>query len=396
MALTRLRAAACHISPHILDSARTTQKTIQCIQTAAKHSANLVVFPESSIPGFPVWSSLLPPTHTHDFFQRMAKESLYRNGEEIYEICQAARDNRVTVSIGISEKVRYSAATLFNSNLIIGEDGSIIVHHRKLMPTFFEKLTWAPGDGYGLRIAETRHGKIGALICGENTNPLARYTLMAQGEQIHISTWPAIWPTRVLDREGKGNPESRNYDNIAANHTRAAAHCFEAKCFGIMSAAHLDDQAMIDIAEMTDRRDDMVEMLASYPRAASQFLDPTGKTVQGSFALDLATGRQAAREMVTDTEAILFADLDLNECIEGKQYHDVAGGYQRHDVFSLTVNRQRRSPVLWSSLNVPKKSLPSAPAPRDESKKPWAESQSSSGGRGGHGAAGDGTSENLS
>ncbi|OAP59088.1 hypothetical protein AYL99_06386 [Fonsecaea erecta] len=359
MALPSLRAATCHISPHILSAARTTQKTIQCIKSAARHSANLVVFPEASIPAFPIWSSLLPPTHTHHFFRRMVQESVYVDGEEISAIRQAARDHRVVVSLGVSEKVRYSAATLFNTNIIVGEDGEILVHHRKLMPTFFEKLTWAPGDGYGLRVAQTRHGKIGALICGENTNPLARYALMAQGEQVHISTWPAIWPTRVMVENNAGRADdvgsstgSRNYDNIAANHTRAAAHCFEAKCFGIMSAGHLDDAALADIAAMTEAPEDMHKKLASYPRGASQFLDPTGKTVRGGFALELTKDQLLdGQDIVTNTEAILFADLDLNECIEGKQYHDVVGGYQRFDVFSLQVNRQRHEPVQFHDGN---------------------------------------------
>jgi predicted amidohydrolase len=380
MALPTLRAAVCHISPHILSAARTTQKTITCTKTAAQHSANLVVFPESAIPGFPVWSSLLPPTQTHLFFQRMVQESVYVDGDEISEIRQAARNARVTVSLGISEKVRYSSATLFNTNLIIGEDGEVLVHHRKLMPTFYEKLTWSPGDGHGLRVAETKYGRIGALICGENTNPLARYALMAQGEQVHISSWPAIWPTRPLDQAPAGaastKKESRNYDNIAANRTRAAAHCFEAKCFGIMSAGHLDEAAMGEIAGMTDSPEVMLRKLASYPRAASQFLDPTGRTVDDCLALDLATNEQVdGQSVVTDKEAMLFADLDLNECIEGKQFHDVVGGYQRFDVFSLQVNRQRHEPVQLQDASLP------SPGKVPEKVAGGRESQVSSGGR---------------
>lgn len=353
MALPQLRAATCHVSPHVLSAARSTQKTIDCIKIAAKHSANLVVFPESAIPGFPVWSSLLAPTQTHHFFRRMVQESLHVDGEEVSEIRQAARNSRVIVSLGISEKERYSSATLFNTNLIIGDDGEILVHHRKLMPTFFEKLTWSLGDGHGLRVAETKHGNIGALICGENTNPLARYTLMAQGEQIHISSWPAIWPTRILDSTNQGslkNADGRNYDNIAANRTRAAAHCFEAKAFGIMSAGNLDNAATTEIAGMTESPEEMRRKLASYPRAASQYLDPTGKVIEDCFSLNLDTHqRQDGQSMVADMDAILFADLDLNECVEGKQYHDVVGGYQRFDVFSLQVNRQRQSPIQFQS-----------------------------------------------
>jgi nitrilase len=219
------------------------------------------------------------------------------------------------------------------------------------VPTFYEKLTWSPGDGHGLRVAQTRYGKIGSLICGENTNPLARYALMAQGEQVHISSWPAIWPTRPLDRVApvhSTKPEGPNYDNIAANRTRAAAHCFEAKCFGIMSAGDLNDAAMDKVAAMTDTPNEIRGKLASYPRAASQFLDPTGRTIENCLAVDLLTKQKLeGQSVVTDKEAILFADLDLNECIEGKQYHDVVGGYQRFDVFSLQINRRRHEPVQF-------------------------------------------------
>lgn len=194
--LPRLRAAACHASPVFLNSRDTTDKSISLIKQAYRADANLIVFPESFIPAFPIWSFLFAPTENHAFSQRMVQESIYADGEEIHAIKEAAKATGTVVSVGISEKVRYSTATLFNSNLIVGPDGEILVHHGKLMPTFFEKLVWSPGDGYGLRVADTKFGKIGALICGENTNPLARYSLMAMGEQVHISAWPAIWPTR--------------------------------------------------------------------------------------------------------------------------------------------------------------------------------------------------------
>jgi nitrilase len=233
MALPKLKAAACHIAPSVFSARNSTQKVIDCIKLAGKYDANLVVFPESAIPAFPIWSSLLPPTQTHHFFQHMTQESLLADGEEINEVRLAAKNAHVIVSLGFSEKAPFSTGCLFNSNIIIGESGDVLVHHRKLQATFWEKLTWSAGDGYGLRVAETKYGNIGGLICGENTNPLARYVLMAQGEQVHISTWPAIWPTRSMKAEKTGGVrEERNYDNIAANRMRAAAHCFEAKCFG--------------------------------------------------------------------------------------------------------------------------------------------------------------------
>lgn len=439
MSLPRVRAAACHFAPVLFEARVSCDKAISLVHQAARSGANLVVFPESAIPGFPVWSALLPPTRTHDLFQLFTQSSLYIDGEEISAIRHAAAKDKVVVSLGFSEKVRYSTATLFNSNILIGENGELLNHHRKLMPTFFEKLTWSPGDGYGLRVADTRFGKIGALICGENTNPLARYALMAQGEQIHISTWPAVWPTRDFDdydksgidhrsplelaeeggqfqvgfdhdaeKASKGSTEaqpsehpedqsneqpseqppvenvsdvdggrlagsgrinmksiqavrtrkdrlqnqakqdksfaSSNYNNLAANRTRAAAHCFEAKCFGISCAGPLDHAATTKLAELVggERGLMMMNTLRKSNRAVTQFFDPTGAILP-----DFSEPPDEVLDIGSNEDRIHYADLDLNRCVEGKQYHDVVGGYQRFDVFSLMVNRQRYEPATF-------------------------------------------------
>jgi len=287
----------------------------------------------------------------------MSKESIYVDGPELVSIQESAKTNNITVSLGFSEKVRYSAATLFNSNVIIGSDGEILVHHRKLVPTFFEKLTWSQGDGFGLRVAETKFGKIGALICGENTNPLARYAMMAQGEQVHISTWPAVWPTSVphaLEEKSGGGEEGgekgrkwKNYDNVTANRTRAAAHCFENKCFGILCASYLAPSNIEAIASASSDPSFISRALEASPRGATMFLDPTGAALPG-YIVD-AGGKKVEKEFLQNEEGILYAEIDLDLCIEGKQYHDVVGGYQRLDVFDLKVDRSRREPATFLS-----------------------------------------------
>lgn len=336
-----IRVAACHASPVVLSAAETTKKCIRLIHEAASNGANLVVFPETYIPAFPVWSSMLPPTENHDFFARMARESVYVDGDEVKSIRNAAKEKRIFVSVGISEKVRYSSATLFNTNLIIGDDGTLLVHHRKMVPTFFEKLTWSPGDGHGLRVVDVAPSgcKLGALICGENTNPLARYSLMAQGEQLHISAWPPIWPTRDPTTAETG----ANYDNVAANRTRAAAHCFEAKCFGVLCAGHLDGAAVEAIVSACSDPELVRKIIDHSPRGASMFLDPTGAMITG---FTIQNGEKEEKDYLQADEGILYADLDLGKCIEGKQFHDVVGGYQRLDIFDLRVDRTRREPVV--------------------------------------------------
>jgi nitrilase len=206
--------------------------------------------------------------------------------------------------------------------VLIDDRGTIVNHHRKLVPTFYEKLVWAAGDGAGLRVVETPIGRIGGLICGENTNPLARYSLIAQGEQIHISSWPALWPTRRPSTGG-------NFDNVAANRLRAGAHSFEAKAFGIISAGYMD-AGMRDYLAARDPA--AAAVLDDSPRAASMFVDPTGAPIG---------------DTVRDEEGIAYAEFDLNRCVEPKQFHDVVGYYNRYDVFALTVNRERQEPVTF-------------------------------------------------
>jgi predicted amidohydrolase len=183
-----LRVAACHAAPVFLNARRTTDKAISLIKQAATNKARLVVFPETYISAFPIWSSLRPPTENHSLFQRMVQESIYADGVEMEAMREAARSHNVLVSIGFSERSRHSNGCLYNSNIFIGTEGDVLVHHRKLVPTFFEKLTWSSGDGHGLRVANTQSGRIGTLICGENTNALARYSLIAQAEQVHVSS----------------------------------------------------------------------------------------------------------------------------------------------------------------------------------------------------------------
>ena len=350
-----IRVAACHASPIFLNARRTTDKAIKLIKQAASKEAQLVVFPETFISAFPVWSAVRPPTENHALFQRMVHESVYADGEEIEGVREAARSTRTLVSIGFSERSRHSNGCLYNSNIIIGTEGEVLVHHRKLVPTFFEKLTWSPGDGHGLRVAETRFGRIGTLICGENTNALARYGLIAQAEQVHISTWPAIWPTRVPQKKmqetesvnsGLKSSHGANYDNLAANRTRAAAHCFEAKCFGVACSGHLGEDAVEAIVDGASQPEVVAATLQAMPRAATFFLDATGAPLP-SFTFNYNHSDKEYVDSLQEHEGILYADLNLDDCIEGKQYHDVVGGYQRLDVFDLKIDRSRKDPVRF-------------------------------------------------
>ncbi|SIS75594.1 aliphatic nitrilase [Roseivivax lentus] len=318
------RAAVAHAAPVYLDPAATSRKACALIAEAARNSARLIAFPESFLPGFPVWAALFRPIETHDLFARFAAASVRANGPEIAAIRQAARAHGILVSLGFSEANPASIGGLWNSNLLIDETGAVLVHHRKLVATFFEKLVWAPGDGAGLRVAETSVGRVGALICGENTNPLARFALMAQAEQVHISSYPPVWPTRPPE-------DGANYDNRGANMIRAAAHSFEAKVFGLVAAGLLDAEAKSIIA---DGAPEVAAMLEACPTAPSFFVDPTGKPIGDEMT----------------EEGIGYAEIDLGLGIEPKRFHDVSAGYNRFDVFDLHVDRTRHVPVTFTEI----------------------------------------------
>ena len=183
--------------------------------------AQLIAFPESFVPGFPVWAWCRPPskiTNISSVWRRIRS----RCPAEVAQLSAAAREHEIVVSIGVSERSPVSVGCLWNTNLLIGADGALLNHHRKLVPTFYEKLIWANGDGVACASAIRTFGKLGMLICGENTNPLARYALIAQGEQVHVSSYPPVWPTRPANEPGR-------YDLASAIKIRAGAHRSKAR-----------------------------------------------------------------------------------------------------------------------------------------------------------------------
>jgi aliphatic nitrilase len=335
--MTPFKIAAAHVAPVFLDTVKTVAKTCALIEEAARHGAALVAFPEAYIPAFPLWSAVAAPIHNHEWFTRLAASSIRCPGPELERVAAVARRHGVIVSLGFNEGTADSVGCLWNSNVLIGEDGALLNHHRKLVPTFWEKLTWANGDGAGLRVCDTRLGRIGVLICGENTNPLARFALMAQGEQVHVSTYPPVWPTR--DPQAGGN-----YDLASAIRIRAGAHSFEAKAFNIVVSGFLDRAMREELATLGP---DAVRVLEQSPRAVSMLIGPGGEPVS---------------EVRSDEEGLLYASIDTRACVEPKQFHDVVGYYNRFDVFDLTVDRTRLRPVTWRDAAGEGPTIPPPPA----------------------------------
>jgi nitrilase len=324
----KFKVCAAHVAPVFLDAPATVGKACALIAEASHAGARLIAFPESFVPGFPVWAAVQAPIKNHEFFKRLAANSIEVPGPEVTALSAAARDNAIVVSIGISERSPVSVGCLWNTNLLIDTAGNVINHHRKLVPTFYEKLIWANGDGEGLRVSNTDIGKVGMLICGENTNPLARYSLIAQGEQVHISSYPPVWPTRPANEPGR-------YDLASAIRIRAGAHSFEGKVFNVVSSGFLD-KGTLEVLRTIDR--DGIETLENSPQAISMVLGPSGEIIS---------------DTLSETEGLLYQEIDIAQCVEPKQFHDVVGYYNRFDVFDLSVSRKRLAPISFSEEGVP-------------------------------------------
>lgn len=328
MSQQKVTVCAAHVTPVYMDASATVEKTCGLVAEAASRGAELIAFPESYVPGFPLWPAVSPPFRNHGLFERFVAQSIRVPGPEVFRLCQTAREAGVIVSIGISESTSASVGCIWNTNLLIGSDGSILNHHRKLVPTFFEKLIWANGDGSGIRVSETVAGRVGMLICGENTNPLARYAMIAEGEQIHISSYPPVWPTH--------EPRSNDaYDLSSAVRIRAGAHAFEAKAFNIVASSLVDEptlDALVSIGE------EGLEILRNSPRAPSMIINPHGTVIA---------------ETTSREDELLMADIDLQDCVVPKQFHDLSGYYNRFDIFGLKIDRTRRAPASYADDHIP-------------------------------------------
>lgn len=330
----RFVAAAVQAAPVFLDPDATVAKARRLIAEAAAEGARLVAFPEVFVPGYPYWNWTMTPIQGGPWFERLYNSSVDIPGPHVGALQAAAGEHGVHVVIGVNERAPRGAGTLYNTVLVIDDGGELIGVHRKLVPTWAEKLTWAGGDGSSLRVYDTSIGPLGALACGENTNTLARFTLLAQGELVHVANYISL-PVAPED-----------YDMVEAIKVRAAAHSFEGKVFSVVSCSTISDE--------------IVEAVAGEDAAARTMLSRPNSAFSGIFGPD---GRLMTDPLV-DVEGIVYAEIDLSRCIQPKQMHDIIGHYNRFDVFDLRVNTRQLTPVrLASGVSTPD----GATAPHDGS-----------------------------
>jgi aliphatic nitrilase len=315
------RLAAVQAAPVWLDRTATVAKACRLIEEAADNGAQVIGFPEGFIPGFPDWYHWFMPRSREalGFNKTLFKNAVEVPGEAVDAIGQAARRTRTHVVVGVNERDKGTMGTLYNSQLFFGPDGALMGVHRKLMPTFTERLVHNSGDGSSVRTYPTRFGAIGGLICGENTNSLARFALLAQQERIHVASWPAF----ILG--------ARNHEAIDI---RVKYHALEGRVFVISACGILDD-ACLDAMGLSETQRTAMPCRGGH----SGILGPDGGYIAGP---------------VDDAAQIVYADADFEKVIEGKLSHDLTGHYNRFDVFTLQMRAPTREALqrLGSSGDV--------------------------------------------
>ncbi|WP_293895621.1 carbon-nitrogen hydrolase family protein [Flavobacterium sp.] len=307
MEFKKFKAAAVQTSPVFLNVEKTIEKAISFVKEATANGANLIAFPEVFVAGYPYWNWIMTPVQGSKWYEELYKSAVKVDDDAMKPLYEASKKYKCHIVIGINERGD-SYGEIYNTNLIIDNHGKLIGKHRKLVPTWAEKLTWTSGDGSSLKVYNTEIGPIGTLACGENTNTLARFTLLSQGELIHIANYISL-PVAPPD-----------YDMAEAIKIRAAAHSFEGKLFTIVSCSTISKEIMNALKNDVPN---VEELLTRKNSAFSGIIGPNGAVVG---------------QPLIDDEGIVYADIDLEKCIQPKQMHDILGHYNRFDIFDLRVN----------------------------------------------------------
>ena len=289
------------------------ERTSALTAEAVAQGAELVVFPETWLPGYPIWLDVCRDVALWDHapvkavFARHADESVDVDGESGAALARIARDNRVTIVVGVTERVSQGPGrgTLFNTLLTYGADGRLVNHHRKLVPTYTERMVWGYGDADGLRAVATPVGRVGGLVCWEHWMPLARHALHESGEDVHVAAWPTVHEMNVI--------ACRQY-------------AFEGRCFVLATGSLMRASALpIELEAHPDRVADANVWVL---RGGSCVIAPDGQFIVPPLY---------------ETQALLHADLDLGMVRREQMSLDVAGHYSRPDSFNFSVNTNRRA-----------------------------------------------------
>lgn len=301
-----IRAAAVQIAPDLETPLGTLDRVLAAISDAAAKGVQFIVFPETFVPYYPYFSFVRPPMASGGDHMRFYENAVVVPGPVTEAVSQAARRHKMVIVLGVNE---LDHGSIYNAQLIFDTDGKLLLKRRKLTATFHERMIWGGGDGAGLKVVETAVGRVGALACWEHYNPLARYALMAQHEEIHAGQFPG---SLVGDIFG-------DQTEVTIRH-----HALESGCFVVNSTGWLTEE---QIASIT-------------PDEGLQ------RGLRGGCMTAIVSpeGRHLVDPMRAG-EGLLIADLDMSLITKRKRMMDSVGHYARPELLSLLINDQPAVPM---------------------------------------------------
>lgn len=318
-----VRAAAVQLSPVLFSREGTTEKVLEAIAQAAKAGVQLVVFPETFIPYYPYFSFVQPPVLMGKEHMRLYEEAVTVPGPVVDAVSRAARSYGLVVVLGVNER---DAGSLYNTQLVFDANGSLLMKRRKITPTYHERMVWGQGDGAGLAVQDTAVGRLGALACWEHYNPLARYALMAQHEQIHCGQFPGSMVGQIFGDQIE----------VTMRH-----HALESGCFVVNATGWLTPEQKQQITP-----DEKLQGVLS----------------GGCYTAIISPEGVPLCDPITEGEGMAIADLDFSLITKRKRMMDAVGHYARPDLLQLQLN-QRPWSVMQTHAPLPLGEQPEASTP---------------------------------